>query len=183
MTTRLRAVAAAAVLVGAVTGNGLAAPPQEVHARFGQKAAAAVSVERATVRINTSGEPPARVTANPETGRFTVANMLVSELVQFAYGLDDPSRIVNLPAWARSMRVDVAATAAAPRGLPTLQRILQAILVERFHLVARRETRAVPARPFAHEGGDGSTGAHPWTSSPAAVEVFVVDRLDPPTED
>jgi uncharacterized protein (TIGR03435 family) len=123
------------------------------------------------------------VSADPETGHFTVANMLVSELVRSAYGLEEPFLIANLPAWARSMRVDVAATAAAPARRPTLERLLQTILAERFHLVARRETRAVPARMFAHEGGDGTTGAHPWTSSLVTVDVLVVDRLDPPTED
>ena len=69
--------------------------------------------EAATLKVNTSGEARGQISAVPESGRLTVTNSRVAELIQSAYGLQLPTHLVNVPDWARSMRVDVVAKAEA----------------------------------------------------------------------
>jgi uncharacterized protein (TIGR03435 family) len=107
-------------------------------------AGAVPQFEVATIRINRSGEPRARHTIVPASGRLTITNISVSALIQEAYGvpLVLASQLVNnMPDWARTMRVDVVAKAASPTPVATLQRMLQPLLAEYFKLAVRREPR------------------------------------------
>jgi uncharacterized protein (TIGR03435 family) len=124
-----------------------AVAPSTRYARSGQAptlapgAVSAPKFEVATIRINRSGDR--RVVHNivPAAGQVTITNITVTQLIHEAYGVPLTSQLVNVPDWARTMRVDVAAKAASPAPAIALQRMLQPLLAEFFKLSVRRETR------------------------------------------
>lgn len=99
----------------------------------------------ATVKINNSGAARPGHTVVPQSGQVTVTNITVAALIQEAYELQLPSLIVDMPAWARTQRVDVVARAAGPAAVSVLQRMLQPLLAEYFKLTVRHEAREMDA--------------------------------------
>jgi uncharacterized protein (TIGR03435 family) len=90
-----------------------------------------------------------------DPGRLTIPSATVLSLVMLAYGLD--CRLVDGgPAWARSgeyYEIQALLPAGTPRytladfvkgNAPQIQRMLQNLLAERFHLVLKRELREMP---------------------------------------
>jgi uncharacterized protein (TIGR03435 family) len=87
------------------------------------------------------------------SGRFTTINVDLKTIIQWAYDLPQ-SRIVGGPSWLGSARWDIEAKAdnaldmqkdydsAAAR--QQKRQMVQALLAERFHLTAHRETRELP---------------------------------------
>ena len=114
--------------------------------------------EAATLKVNTSGEARGQISAVPESGRLTVTNSRVAELIQSAYGLQLPTHLVNVPDWARSMRVDVVAKAEKPAPLSILQRMLIPLLEETLKLSVHRETREMDAFALVLAHSDGRLG-------------------------
>lgn len=95
--------------------------------------------EVASVRPSKPGET--QVTVN-WTGGVTMINVPLRAIVQFAYGINTPSRIAGYPDWTNVERFDIQAK--APEGLTGVEQMrpmLQALLVDRFKMVARSEKR------------------------------------------
>jgi len=119
--------------------------------------AVAAAVPRAqTERFDVASVKPYKgpltlITANTEPGgRFVAQQQSLRALVALAYKVRE-SQIVGGPDWIDSDRFDV--NAKANRELPSfdptgeigpLERMLQSLLVDRFKLLAHRETRDLP---------------------------------------
>jgi uncharacterized protein (TIGR03435 family) len=92
-------------------------------------------------------------------------------LISWAYDIHH-ARVYGKPKWLDTVRYDILAN-APEEGTPDLQRMMQALLAERFHLVAHRETRELrmyslivskdgpKVKPAPHEGD--------WTQNPFRV--------------
>jgi uncharacterized protein (TIGR03435 family) len=105
--------------------------------------------EVATVRPNNSGESNASLGVRPG-GRVMGTNQTLRNLVRNAFNLQ-PYQIVGGPDWMDSARWDIQAKVADTdlddQGMmppPQLMMRLQALLEDRFKLVARWETRELP---------------------------------------
>ena len=77
-----------------------------------------------------------------QTGRFTMANVTLSDMMKFAYSVVADDQLV-LPDWNRQVRFDVEATAPADTRMAELRVMLGALLNERLHLKLRREQRVL----------------------------------------
>lgn len=130
-----RTLAAALVIAGAVA---LGAQTRETLPSF----------EAASIKLS---DPAAqgRTVRRAPGGRFTTSNMPVRELVRFAYGVQD-FQLDGLPDWTKTESWDITAKAAGdspftPPGTPdAMTLMLRSLLMERFKLVAHRETREMP---------------------------------------
>jgi uncharacterized protein (TIGR03435 family) len=139
-----------------VVGCALLATPSHLTA---QAPAATPTFEVATIKPSS---PDAR---NSNLGmredRVVSENQSLDFLIQFAYNLSTGSydQIIGGPNWLRSSRFDIdakedEATAAAISKMSqddrteTLRRMVQALLVDRFHLKIHHETRSIPVLPL-----------------------------------
>lgn len=73
-----------------------------------------------------------------QTGRFTMANVTLSDMMKFAWSVAADDQLV-VPDWNRQVRFDVEATAPAETKMPELRIMLQSLLGERLHLKVRSE--------------------------------------------
>ncbi len=114
-------------------------------------AVADFSFDAVTIKLDDSGKVSWRNTPDG----FLASGTLVTSLIQTAYGLTMQDQIVGLPGWANSERLDVQAkmdadTAAALGKLAPMdqwqqrQKMLQALLAERFGLKVHQTTKQLP---------------------------------------
>jgi uncharacterized protein (TIGR03435 family) len=73
-------------------------------------------------------------------GSFVAINATLVRIVRFAYDLPD-YRVVSGPDWVRRDRFDVEAKAGREVSAEETQRMLKALMADRFQLVVRREQR------------------------------------------
>lgn len=122
----------------------------------------------------------ANIRTKPTDPRFYAGGLNIRMVLHSAYGIED-AQIVGGPAWIQSERFDIEAIApdSVAAGLRKLspdqaklvkQRMLQALLADRFKLKVRQETRVLPVYLLvvakhgpklepAQSAGAGSTGA------------------------
>jgi uncharacterized protein (TIGR03435 family) len=118
-----------------------------------QRAPAALdrSYDIVTIKLDKSGKASWRNSADG----FSANGALAASLIQNAYGLLMPNQIVGLPGWAKNEPLEVQAkmdadTVAALDKLPPVeqwhqrQRMLQALLAERFALKVHHATKQLP---------------------------------------
>lgn len=111
----------------------------------------------ASIRPNLSG---GNMTVRPmPNGRFTATNAPLRTLILRAHGLLD-SQLIAAPDWTAAERFDVdARVEQVPEGGPDgLMPMLRTLLVERFQLKARMETRELPAYLLVHARRDRLLG-------------------------
>lgn len=144
---------AALVFVGAIEG-------------FSQTPASssppAPKFEVASIRANKSGDVNRRITI-PSPESFTATNITVRLLIEDAYR--HPSgrmrreyEIVGWPDWTETEGFDVTAKSSTPVQDSQLRAMLQALLVDRFHLKLHTETRDLPTYALALNRADGGFG-------------------------
>jgi uncharacterized protein (TIGR03435 family) len=120
--------------------------------------------EAASVKQNKEGGPGSRINRAPG-GRFSTGNVLVSQLITFAYQLQGYQLVGDLPDWAKNDRWDIVAkfdgdppavnTAA---GADHMMLAMRTLLADRYKLKFRREKREmdiyqlVMARPGGKPG-------------------------------
>jgi uncharacterized protein (TIGR03435 family) len=89
----------------------------------------------------------------PPNDRFSSSNITVLNLMQWAYGMPE-KQILGGPAWLGSSRFDIQAEAdigehmknmTLKEGNELKQRMVQALLADRFQLKLHQETRMLPA--------------------------------------
>jgi uncharacterized protein (TIGR03435 family) len=103
--------------------------------------------EVASVKPSQGGGPGRGFGVTP-AGQFMAQSMTVADLVGVAYGKNLPLRrfqIAGGPGWIDSDRFDIAAN--SPIAAPTPEQVgamIRALLIERFKLVAREETKDAP---------------------------------------
>jgi uncharacterized protein (TIGR03435 family) len=95
------------------------------------------SFEVASIKANTSGAPKPWIENDP--GRIMWTNVTLQYCIKIAYGVNDYQ--ISGPAWLTSEHYDVNAKAAEPMSGAQRNRMLQALLADRFKLVVHRETK------------------------------------------
>jgi uncharacterized protein (TIGR03435 family) len=136
----------------ALASQGITPPPSTVPSQSG---ASATTFDVASIHPNntaTDGHP--HIYSDPAESHFRTVNLSIKSLIQFAYAIPE-SQILNAPVWLDSTLFDIDAKAgtsvdAQLRALPKAearlqkQRMVQALLADRFHLAAHQETRQLP---------------------------------------
>ena len=125
-------------------------------ATMGLGAQAPATFEVASVKANKSGAN--QITVNWQGG-VTMINVPLRAIVQFAYGINTPSRIIGYPDWTNVERFDIQAR--APEGMTGVEQMrpmLQALLVERFKMVAKLEKRELQSYALVKARADGKLG-------------------------
>lgn len=84
-------------------------------------------------------------------GRYELKNATLVDLIETAWAVD-PDKVVGGPDWLDTDRFDVVTTAPADSTPEARKILLRGILADRFHLVAREETRAEPAYAMTTAG-------------------------------
>ena len=130
-------------------------------------AQAPATFEVASVKANTSGAN--QVTINFQGG-VTLINVPLRAIVQLAYNINTPSRIIGHPEWTNVERFDIQAR--PPEGMATTAQMgamLRTLLVERFRLVAQMEKRESQAYALVKARTDGRLGPHLKAATAACV--------------
>ena len=97
--------------------------------------------EVATVKPNKSGEGRVSMRMIPG-GAYEAFNVTLGSMIRMAYRLQD-FQVVGAPAWVDQDRFDIVGK--PPEGVPlAVQPMMQSLLVERFNLKTREETREFP---------------------------------------
>jgi uncharacterized protein (TIGR03435 family) len=112
--------------------------------------------EVASVKPNKSGTTQANIGMLPNGVNFV--NLPLRAIIQFAYGVNQPSKLVGVPDWAAMERYDIAARAAGPVTPDERRLMLQALLADRLKLVARLEKREVSILALMLARNDGKLG-------------------------
>ena len=105
--------------------------------------------EVTSVKISHRDGPGGSMRYGP--GFLILDNFTLEGLVTWAYGMRDFQVIAPQP-WFRSDRYDINAKAKGAPDIDHLKLLLQALLAERFGLVAHRETRERPIFTLSADG-------------------------------
>jgi len=117
-------------------------------------------------------------------GRFTTENEPLKGLIQFAYNLKSDDELIGAPGWVDSKRFDIeakedAAFVEEAKNLSSEQRVsrirlmVQALLLDRFHLQVSHQTRELPVYALViARGGPKMT--------PTPVQDLPPSRTTPP---
>ena len=131
------------------------------------RAQSPATFEVVSVKANTSGANQVTVSWQ---GNVTMINVPLRAIVQYAYGINTPSRIVGHPDWTNVERFDIQAT--LPPGVSGVERIrpmLQALLADRFRMVSRLEKREVQGYALVKNRADGRLGPNLKPTTTACV--------------
>jgi uncharacterized protein (TIGR03435 family) len=102
------------------------------------------SFEAVSIRPNESGDGGMMFQILPG-GRFRALNTTVRELLRAAYQFElERFQIVGGPSWVDSDRFDIQATVGGDASPEQMSAMVRSLLVERFGLATRRETRELP---------------------------------------
>jgi len=140
--------AARAIVLSTVVlslGVGLSAFPQ-APAKF----------DVASVKANKTGATQVTVSWQ---GGVTMINVPLRAIVQFAYNINTPTRIAGHPDWTNVERFDIQAR--PPEGMTGVEQMrpmLQALLAERFKLVAKLEKRELQSYALVKAKPNGPLG-------------------------
>jgi uncharacterized protein (TIGR03435 family) len=152
-------------VIGVAAAQAPLPPPPAPAIALGPNAAAGLpevpdsalpTFEVASVKVNKNG-PTSPMMARMLPGRLEATNMPVRFLFQQAYRLPT-YQMQGGPAWLDSERFDIRAK--APEGTPQdqLSLMVRALLIERFKLVAHRETKEAPIYELVMARSDGRLG-------------------------
>jgi len=112
--------------------------------------------EIASVKLNKSETLQTNIGMLPNGVNFV--NLPLRAIIQFAYGISQPSKLTGVPDWAVTERYDINARAAGPVTLEERRLMLQGLLADRFKLVARLEKREVSILALMLARNDGKLG-------------------------
>lgn len=99
----------------------------------------ALRFEVASVKANVGADRSIPFRMPPPDG-ITLTNNPLESIIRYAYNVQ-PFRLIGVPAWTREERYDIAAKAARPISEDERRLMMRALLVDRFHLNARFESR------------------------------------------
>jgi uncharacterized protein (TIGR03435 family) len=118
------------------------------------------------------------------SGRYDLRYATMLDLISKAYNLPAES-VLGGPSWLEWDRFDIAAKAADGTSQEALRTMLQTLLVDRFKLVVRKDTRPLPAfglslgsgkhkmKPASGDGQPGCQGI-PQPQSPGAAPLTTI---------
>ncbi len=121
--------------------------------------------EVASVKPNRSGTTQANAGLQPNG--VNLINLPLRGIIQIAYGIQQPAKLVGVPDWTITERFDIVGRTAGTASGDEIRLMLQSLLVDRFKLVARRDTRPLDAYALVLARKDGRLGDHlrPSTSN------------------
>jgi uncharacterized protein (TIGR03435 family) len=111
-----------------------------------------------SVRRNSSGTTQQSIV--PQANGVSFVNVQLRAIIQLAYGIPQPARLVGLPAWVND-RYDIVAktdTPVSPATLAGMSPKLQVLLADRFKPSAKVEQRALDAYALVLARRDGQRG-------------------------
>jgi uncharacterized protein (TIGR03435 family) len=114
--------------------------------------------EVASVRVNKSGTTQTSIGMLPDGVNFV--NLPLRAVIQFAFGINQPSKLTGFPDWANTERFDINARAAGPVTVEQRRLMLQALLEDRFKLVTKWEKREVSVLALLPARNDGRLGVN-----------------------
>ena len=132
-------------LVALTAGSSISGAPRQVGKTF----------DVVSLRVNTSGGAQSNVNRTPSG--VTITNHPLRVIVQLAYGISQPARLIGLPDWAERDRFDLAARGSVG-SLDDFRAMMQAMLTERFGFAAHTEQRNVPSYNLVLARRDGKLG-------------------------
>jgi uncharacterized protein (TIGR03435 family) len=112
--------------------------------------------EVASVKLNKSGTLRANVGMLPNG--VNIVNIPLRAIIQLAYGVNQPWKVIGLPDWAATERYDISAKAAGAINLDQRRLMMQALLADRFKLNAKMEKREMPVIALMLNRADGKLG-------------------------
>jgi uncharacterized protein (TIGR03435 family) len=142
------------VIVGTLMAA-IAAGPLRTSAQEPAGATAAKTFDVVSVRRNTSGTTRSNVDRTP-TG-VTIVNLPLRPIIQLAYGISQPVRLIGLPDWVNVDRFDLTARGSIGN-LNDFRVMMQAMLADRFKLAAHTEQRSLPSFTLVMARSDGRLG-------------------------
>jgi len=128
---------------------------QSVSAQSAPRAES-LAFEVASVRPNTGSDRSISFGPMPPDGISLVNNPLES-IIRYAYQVQ-PFRLVGVPGWASEARFDITAKASRPITDAERRLMMRTLLVERFQLKARFESREQPVYVMTRVRPDGPLG-------------------------
>lgn len=139
---------------------------------------AALKFEVASIRPYTGSERAITINTQPG-GRFVATNVSVRTLIRIAYQLEN-FQVIDAPPWVNDDSFDVRATGdreLPPMGgpfnaPPDLREMLRSLLRDRFRLVARVETRQLPAFALTFARDDRKLGEDFKPSAIDCADLF-----------
>lgn len=114
--------------------------------------------EVASVKPNKSGTMQANINMLPNG--VNLVNMPLRGIIQLFFVINQPSKVIGIPDWTVTERFDISARAAGPITADERRLMMQALLADRFKLVARREKREVSILALVVDRKDGKLGPH-----------------------
>jgi uncharacterized protein (TIGR03435 family) len=129
--------------------------------------------EVASVKSNKNG-PGSPMMGRSLPGRFEATNMPAKILLLQAYGVPT-YRIQGAPPWLDSERFDIAAKAPDGTQPDQVMLMIRALLIERFKLVAHRETKESPIYALVLARSDGKLGPK-LTKTTDDCEAIMAER-------
>lgn len=145
-----------------------------LSARSTQARAQAPTFEVASIRPNKSG-PAAPTNAGMQPNGINFVNLPLRAIIQFAFGVNQPSKLAAIPDWAVTERFDISARAAGTVSADERRLMMQAMLADRFKLVTHREKREVSVFIITPVRSDGKPGPN-LIESKGCVQQAAVAR-------
>lgn len=131
------------------------------------------------VSVRRTAAPLGRMGARQEPGgRFVATNLSLRDLIELAYKVR-AFQVIGGPSWLATDRFDIVGK--AERELPPfnttddvgpVDRMLQALLTERFRLAVRRESREMPTYALVKARSDGRLGEKLLPSSTDCAAIL-----------
>jgi uncharacterized protein (TIGR03435 family) len=87
-----------------------------------------------------------------------LVNLPLRGMIQLAFGINQPSKVIGIPDWTVTERFDITARAAGPITAEERRLMLQALFADRFKLVARWEKRELSVLALVLARNDGKLG-------------------------
>jgi uncharacterized protein (TIGR03435 family) len=141
-----------AVIIGSlIVVAGLLVPPTLVRAQTSSPA-----FEVASVKPNKSGTTQANIGMLPNG--VNIVNLPLRGIIQLFFQINQPSKVIGIPDWTITERFDINARAAGPITADERRLMMQALLADRFKLVARLEKREVTVLALMLNRNDGKLG-------------------------
>src|SRR5262245_47335451 len=116
----------------------------------------AQTFEVASVKVNKSGTTQANIGMLPNGIKFV--NLPLRGIIQLAYGINQPYKLIGVPDWTATERYDISARAAGPITQEQRGIMLRALLADRFKLAAKLEQRELPVLALMPARTDGKLG-------------------------
>jgi uncharacterized protein (TIGR03435 family) len=120
-----------------------------------QEPAAGKAFDVTSVRENRSGATQSRTNRTATSATFV--NHTLRTIIQFAYGIQTPGRIIGAPAWIAADRFDIDARGAIG-SLDDFRAMMKRLLADRFQLAAHTEQREMPVYHLVTARRDGVLG-------------------------